>query len=102
MILEETSGDILVTINGKKVAVGNSFDDSMYPIVLVTGTGKAIFRVDPNSTIERSGVPVLEAMGRGEGIPNPAPEPEPVVEAAPVAERVTPAVETPSEVTKEA
>ena len=100
MILEETIGDVLVTIEGKKLAVGTSFDDSTYPIVLVTGIGKAIFRVDPNSTVERNGIPVLEAMGRGEGIPVPAPEPAPIIEAAPVVARVTPAVETPGENTE--
>jgi hypothetical protein len=97
MILEETSGDVLVTIEGKKLVVGTYFDDSIYPIVLVTGTGKAIFRVDPSTTTERNGVPVLEAMGRGEGIPTPPP-----VKATPVVEQVTPPMETSSEPTKEA
>jgi hypothetical protein len=107
MILEETSGDVSVTINGKKVVVGSSFEDSMYPIALVIGNGKAIFRVDSSTTLEQKGIEVLEAMSKGLGIPATAPEPTPApattpVEAAPVAERVSPPVETPSEPTKEA
>jgi hypothetical protein len=98
MILEQTEGDVLVTLEGKRLVVGTNFDDSKYSMVVVTGIGKAVFRVDPNSTVERQGVGALEAMSANVGLPIP----EPVVEAAPVAARVTPAVETPSEPTEEA
>jgi hypothetical protein len=104
MILEETEGDVLVTIEGKRVVVGNNFDDSRYSMVVVIGTGKAIFRVDANTTIERKG---LMLGTRTENTPVIAPKAPPApatapVEAAPVAERVTPAMETPSEPGKEA
>jgi hypothetical protein len=98
MILEETSGDVLVTLEGKRLVVGTNFDDNKYSAVVVVGIGKAIFRVDSSTTVERKSVEPLEAMSKSEGLPAQ----EPVVEAAPVAERVSPPVETPSEPAKEA
>ena len=104
MILEETSGDVVVTLEGKQVVVGTYFEDNKYSAVSVIGTGKAIFRVDPSSTVERKGL-MLGTPTENTPVVAPKTPPAPAtapVEAAPVAERVTPAVETPSEVTKEA
>ena len=104
MILEETSGDVIVTLEGKQVVVGTYFEDNMYPAVSVIGTGKAIFRVDSCSTVERKGL-MLGTMTEDTPIIAPRTPPAPAtspVEAAPVAERVTPPVETPSEPTEEA
>jgi hypothetical protein len=103
MILEETEGQVVVTLEGKQVTVGTYFEDSMYPAVSVIGAGKAIFRVDSSSTVERKG---LMLGTRTENTPVVAPRTPPTpatapVEAAPVAERVTPPVETPSQAAKE-
>jgi len=96
MILEEIDGDVKVVLNGKALAVGNSIEDSQWPLVGVIGKGKATFRVDPSCTIEVKGVVAA--------VEDAAPAP---VKAAAKAEAapavvVTPAVETPGEVTKEA
>ena len=96
MILEEIDGDVKVVLNGKTLAIGDSIEDHQYALVAVLGKGKATFRVDPNCTIQTKGVetvveaPVVTAA-----------KATIKVEAAP-AEVVTPAVETPSEVAKEA
>ena len=90
MILERIDGDVKVVLNGRTLTVGDNIEDSQYPLVAAFGKGKAIFRVDANCTVERKGVDA----------PAPAPAPAPVVEAAPVAERVTPAVETSGENTE--
>ena len=96
MILEETNEDLKVVLNGRTLAVGDSIEDSQWPFVAAIGKGKAIFRVDSCSTVEIKGVqsPVAET-------PTPAPAPTLIVEAAPVVERVPPAMETPSETTEE-
>ena len=97
MILEEIEGSVRIMYAGKVLSVGDSADDYSKG-VFVVGTGKAIFRVDSNSTFEIKGI-------EAENAPVLAPAPAPVatkVEAAPVVERVTPPMETPSEVTKEA
>ena len=100
MILEEIEGSVRIMYAGKVLSVGDSADDYSKG-VFVVGAGKAIFRVDPNSTFEIKGV---EAETHVEPAPipapAPAPAPAPIVEAAPVAERVTPAMETPGEDTK--
>lgn len=96
MILEEIDGDVKVVLNGKALAVGNSIEDSQWPLVGVIGKGKATFRVDPSCTIEVKGVVAA--------VEDAAPVPVKAVvkaEAAP-AVVVTPAVETPGEDTKEA
>jgi hypothetical protein len=56
MILEETSGNVTVTLEGKQVVVGTYFEDSMLPSVSVIGSGKATFRVDSSCTIDVKGV----------------------------------------------
>ena len=93
MILEEIDGDVKVVLNGKTLLVGKTIEDSQWPLVAVIGKGKATFRVDPSCTIEVKGVVApIETIA-----------PTIVkVEAAPVAERVTQPMETPSKVTKEA
>jgi hypothetical protein len=98
MILEDIDGDVKVVLNGKTLAIGNSIEDSQWPLVAVLGKGKATFRVDPSCTIEVKGVQVAASTP----VPTPTPTPAPKVEAAPVAERVTPPVETPSEPAKDA
>jgi NADPH:quinone reductase-like Zn-dependent oxidoreductase len=98
MILEEIEGSVRIMYAGKVLSVGDSADDYSKG-VFVFGAGKAIFRVDPNSTFEIKGVEA-EAHVEPAPIPAPAPAPAPIVEAAPVAERVTPAMETPGEDTK--
>jgi hypothetical protein len=96
MILEEINGDVRVVLNGRTLAVGDSIEDSQYSLVAVLGVGKAMFRVSPNTTTELKGTkePVIENTP-------PPPPPTPKVEAAPVVERVPPAMETPSETTEE-
>ena len=99
MILEEIDGDVKVVLNGKTLAIGDSVEDHQYSLVAVLGKGKATFRVDPNCTIQTKGVettveaPVVTAAKAAKATIK--------LEAAP-AEVVTPAVETPSEVAKEA
>jgi len=95
MILEEIEGSVRIMYAGKTLSVGDSADDYSKG-VFVVGTGKVIFRVDPSSTFEVKGV---EGESYSEVAPIPAPV---VVEAAPVVEVVSPTMETPSEVTKEA
>jgi hypothetical protein len=90
MILENITGEVKVTIGNKAIAVGDTVEDAEYASVVVAGKGKAVFRVDPNTTIERYGVK-SEAVAA----PKPAPVKVAPVEAAPVAERVTETVETP-------
>ena len=100
MILEEIEGSVRITYAGKTLSVGDSADDYSKG-VFVVGAGKAIFRIDPNATFEVKGV---EAESYAEAapvpVPTPKPAPAPVVEAAPIAERVTPPMETPSEAPK--
>jgi hypothetical protein len=93
MILEQIEGDVKVVLNGKHLAIGDSIEDSQWPLVSVLGVGKATFRVDPNCTVERVGVKAI--------VEKTAPAPKPI-EAAPVVERITPVVETPDKDTKEA
>lgn len=97
MILEEIEGSVRIMYAGKVLSVGDSADDYSKG-VFVVGTGKAIFRVDSNSTFEIKGV---EGESYSEAAPIPAPAPT-KAEAAPVVERVTPPMEPSSEVTKEA
>jgi hypothetical protein len=95
MILEEIEGSVRIMYAGKVLSVGDSADDYSKG-VFVVGIGKAIFRVDSNSTFEVKGV---EAENNAAPIIAPTPVPAPI-QAAPVAERVTPAVETPGENTE--
>ena len=92
MILENITGEVKVTIGNKTIAVGDTIEDAQYPSVFVVGKGKAVFRVDPNSTIERYGVK-SEAVAEPKPAPAPAPKaaapvepPAPVTEAAPTTE----------------
>ena len=100
MILEEVTGDIVVTVmkeNGATavVAIGDYISDHESSTICVTGVGKATVRVDPSCTFDIKGV-VGEVV---EQAPVPTPEPTPApVEAAPVAEVVAPTVEATSEV----
>ena len=110
MILEEITGDVVVTVmkeNGATavVAIGDYISDHESSTICVTGAGKATVRVDPSCTFDIKGV-VGEVV---EQAPAPAPAPAPVttpvptpapVEAAPVAEVVAPTVEATSEVTE--
>ena len=95
MILEEIEGNVRITYAGKTLSIGDSADDYSKG-VFVVGAGKAIFRIDPNATFEVKGI---EAESYTEAAPAPTPAP---VEAAPVAERVTPPVEAPSTPAEEA
>lgn len=100
MILEEIDGDVKVVLNGKALAVGNSIEDSQWPLVGVIGKGKATFRVDPSCTVEVKGV--VAAVEDVAPVPaKAAAKAAAKAEAAP-AVIVTPAVETPGEDTKEA
>jgi hypothetical protein len=56
MILEQIEGNVTVILNGKTLTIGNSFDECDYSTVIVSGTGKAIFRIDPSCTVERVAV----------------------------------------------
>jgi hypothetical protein len=95
MILENITGEVKVTIGNKTIAVGDTIEDAEYSSVSVVGKGKAVFRVDPNSTIERYGV-------KSGTVAAPTTAKVAPIEAAPMTERVTETVETPSEVAKEA
>ena len=90
MILEETTGDVSVTLEGKTISVGTSFEDTKYPQVVVTGKGKAIFRVDQNSTAERYGIKMSKQEGVAPPIVVPPPPPPPILvpEPAPVVQPV--------------
>jgi len=62
MILEELTGDAVVSINrnGKTIAlkVGDSFTDDEYNTRTIYGeSGKATIRIDQNATIEINAVP---------------------------------------------
>ena len=101
MILEEITGDVVVTVmksSGQKavVVVGEYISDHESSTICVTGVGKATVRVDPSCTFDIKGV-----TEEAETSTTLAPAPEPVVEAAPVAELVPTPVETPSETAKE-
>jgi len=92
MILEEIEGNVKVTFAGKTLSVGDSADDYSKSVSVI-GTGKAIFRIDPSATFEVKGVKAAEEA--------PTPAPTPKVQAAPIAERVTPPVETASKTAEE-
>lgn len=100
MILEEIDGDVKVVLNGKTLSINDSIADAQWPLVAVLGKGKATFRVDPSCTVEVKGVAVVveEAAPAPKAVPKAAPK----VEAAPVAEQVTPPMETPGEAATEA
>ena len=106
MILEEITGDVVVTVmkeNGATavVAIGDYISDHESSTICVTGAGKATVRVDPSCTFDIKGVvgEVVEQAPAPVATPAPVPTPAPV-EAAPVAEVVAPAVEATSEVTQ--
>jgi hypothetical protein len=100
MILEEIDGDVKVVLNGKALSINDSIEDAQWPLVAVLGKGKATFRVDPSCTVEVKGVAVV--VEEAAPAPKAAPKAVPKVEAAPVAERVTPPMETPGEAATEA
>lgn len=108
MILEEITGDVVVTVmkeNGATavVAIGDYISDHESSTICVTGAGKATVRVDPSCTFDIKGVvgEVVEQAPAPAPVATPAPVPTPApVEAAPVAEVVAPAVEATSEVTQ--
>ena len=100
MILEEIDGDVKVILNGKALSINDSIEDAQWPLVAVLGKGKATFRVDPSCTVEVKGVAVV--VEEAAPAPKAAPKAVPKVEAAPVAERVTPPMETPGEAATEA
>ena len=62
MILEEINGDVKVTLGGKPLEVGTTFDDCDYTSVVVVGDGKATFRIDGSCTVDRKGVEVIEPV----------------------------------------
>ena len=108
MILEEITGDVVVTVmkeNGATavVAIGDYISDHESSTICVTGAGKATVRVDPSCTFDIKGVvgEVVEQAPAPAPVATPAPVPTPApVEAAPVAEVVAPTVEATSEVTE--
>lgn len=100
MILEEIDGDVKVVLNGKALSINDSIEDAQWPLVAVLGKGKATFRVDPSCTVEVKGVAVV--VEEAAPTPKAVPKAVPKVEAAPVAERVTPPMETPGEAATEA
>jgi hypothetical protein len=100
MILEEIDGDVKVVLNGKALSINDSIEDAQWPLVAVLGKGKATFRVDPSCTVEVKGVAVV--VEEVAPAPKAALKTAPKVEAAPVAERVTPPMETPGEAATEA
>ena len=94
MILEQIEGNVKVTFAGKALVVGDTVDDYSKALSVI-GTGKAVFRIDPNATFEIKGQE-QEYIAT----PSPIPPSAPVVEAAPEAEVVPPKMETPGEDTK--
>jgi hypothetical protein len=101
MILEEIDGDVKVVLNGKALSINDSIEDAQWPLVAVLGKGKATFRVDPSCTVEVKGVAVVVEEAAPAPASKAAPKAAPKVEAAPVAERVTPPMETPGEAATE-
>jgi len=82
MILEELEGNVKVTFAGKTLSVGDSADDYSKG-VLVIGTGKAIFRLDPSATFEVKGVETVveekpTTVPVSTPVPTPAPTPAPI------------------------
>jgi hypothetical protein len=73
MILEEIDGDVKVSLNSKTLAIGDTIEDSQYPLVSVIGKGKATFRVDSSCTVECKGVEITVEVD------SPAPAVEKVV-----------------------
>ena len=70
MIFERIDGDVKAVLNGTALAVGDSIEDSHWPLVFVVGVGKVVFRVDPNCTVERIGKAVsVEEVVAAEPIP---------------------------------
>lgn len=107
MILEEIEGSVKVTLAGKTLSIGENVADYAKGI-LVIGTGKAIFRVDPSATFEVKGVEVVAEEVAVPAAPAPTPAPVPAsvftpapVETAPVAELVPAPVEAPSPAAQE-
>jgi hypothetical protein len=100
MILEETSGNVTVTLEGKQVVVGTYFEDSKYPLVSVVGAGNAVFRTGPSTTIERKGVEFVKTTEMRKDVEIPTSVPPAPVQAATVAERIPPAVATPGQTTQ--
>ena len=94
MILEEIEGSVSIMYAGKTLSVGD-FAEDYSKGVFVVGSGKAIFRVDPNATFEIKGV---EAENAPVAAPAPAPAPAPV-ELTLFAESTVKAVEAPVKVT---
>ena len=54
MILEQIEGNVKVTFAGKTLVVGDAVDDYSKTLSVI-GTGKAVFRIDPNATFEVKG-----------------------------------------------
>jgi hypothetical protein len=90
MILEEIDGEVVVTIireNGQTTAlqIGDYFSDHESGTLIVTGSGKAMIRVDPNCTFEVKGT-VAETLEQpvvmAEQLTLAVEEPAPVVETA--------------------
>jgi len=77
MILEQIEGNVTVILNGKTLTIGNSFDECDYSTVIVSGTGKAIFRIDPSCTVER--VAVEDATPISVNVVTPTPTPISVI-----------------------
>jgi hypothetical protein len=84
MILEDITGEVKVSLGNKALAIGDSFEDADYGSVSVVGKGKATFRVDQNSTVERYGIK-----------PQPAAEPKVAPKAVKPAAETPPVAETP-------
>ena len=95
MILENIAGEVKVLHGNKILAIGDTFKDAEYASVKVVGKGKATFRVDQNSTVERYGIkaeakempaeikvaPVTKAAKPAEPeAPTPSVEPQPATE----------------------
>ena len=77
MIFERIDGEVKVVLNGKTLAIGDSIEDTQWPLVSIIGIGKATFRVDPSCTVERAGT---------EAIVEPVPTPAPALKPAPITE----------------
>lgn len=92
MILEEIIGDAKfnITKNGKSVTlkVGDSFTDEEYQTRTVYGDGgKAVIRVDQNSTIEISAAPAPTPVATV-ATPTPAPASAAKAIATPVMDEI--------------
>jgi len=85
MIFERIDGEVKAILNGKTLSIGDSIEDTQWPLVSVIGIGKVIFRVDPNCAVERAGMEATVSEQAPAPVVKPEPAPKPTPEPVPEA-----------------